>query len=152
MGNQQYNKNFNQNNLNNNNKKEIKAKTPKDVQPIVPKVFVDENTRLDKLSIEELHSIYLEKIKMLKLDKYKYLLDIIENTDLKENDVKKISDKSFKMYNEFLKKKDADKKNQKVKDKKAVKPEKYDVVKKDALDDVKNDNDEGDYNGEDDFM
>jgi len=152
MGNQQYNKNNQNNNLNNNNKKEIKAKNPKDVQPIVPKVFVDENTRLDKLSIEELHSIYLEKIKMLKLDKYKYLLDIIENTDLKENDVKKISDKSFKMYNEFLKKKDAEKKNQKVKDKKAVKPEKYDVVKKDALDDVKNDNDVGDYNGEDDFM
>lgn len=152
MGNQQYNKNNQNNNLNNNNKKEIKAKNPKDVQPIVPKVFVDENTRLDKLSIEELHSIYMEKIKMLKLDKYKYLLDIIENTDLKENDVKKISDKSFKMYNEFLKKKDAEKKNQKVKDKKAVKPEKYDVVKKDALDDVKNDNDVGDYNGEDDFM
>lgn len=108
----------------NNQKKETKIKNTKEVAPIVPKVFVDENTRLDKLSIEELHSIYLEKIKMLKLDKYKYLIDLIDKTNLKENDVKKISDKSFKMQNEFLKKKDAEKKSKNEKDKKGVKTDK----------------------------
>jgi len=70
---------------------------------------------------------------------------------LKETDVKKISDKSYKMYNEFLKKKDADKKDKrKEKDKKISKPDKNVVIdKEDGLDEVKVD--EGDY-GEDDFM
>lgn len=65
--------------------------------------------------------------------------------------MKKISDKSYKMYNEFLKKKDADKKDKrKEKDKKISKPDKNVVIdKEDGLDEVKVD--EGDY-GEDDFM
>jgi hypothetical protein len=55
------------------------------------------------------------------------------------------------MYNEFLKKKDADKKDKrKEKDKKISKPDKNVVIdKEDGLDEVKVD--EGDY-GEDDFM
>lgn len=80
----------------------------------------------------------------MKLDKYKYLLDIIDNAELKEQDVKKISDRSYKMYNEFLKKKDADKKSQKKeKDKKISKPDKNIFIgKEDGLDEVKGD--EGD--------
>lgn len=47
------------------------------------------------------------------------------------------------MYNEFLKKKDADKKNtKKEKDKKVSKPDKNVVIEKDGLDEVKVD--EGD--------